>query len=258
MAEVNSIVKSRTNKLEFEVSIKGGGDDKTPTIRFVLEDKDMNYTFDCVNEEDNIWVVTIPPMPQLTKKRYPFRVEVIIDGYYFEPFRKTLSIITDPEVDIADPDVKRPKTKVSTKKEEAPRPKKKRPVKRTEKLPVERKEKLPVKKKIAKEDLEEIISNLHTPAPKPEAEPIVEPEIIEDHVEDSDDSFASMADRWMNRDKPVLSEKDKKVKEALKGIDKSTLDLGEMAEVTIPSAPPPEVKVNDKDAKIREILGKKD
>jgi hypothetical protein len=192
-------------------------------------------------------------MPQLTKKRYSFRIEVIIDGYYFEPFRKTLSIITDPEVDIPDADVKRPKTEVTDKKEEKPKQTKKRTVKRKEKLPVERKEKLPVKKKIAKEDIEEIISNLHTPVKE---EPVVEPEIIEDQIENEEESFASMADRWMNRDKPVLSEKDKKIKEALKGIGKTTLDLGEMAEVTIPSEPAPEVTVNDKEAKIREILGK--
>ena len=74
MTESISIVKTRDNELEFDINIKGA-QKKDPVVRLVIEDvtKKINYSFDCNNSEGDKWIVGIPPLPQLTRKAYPFR-----------------------------------------------------------------------------------------------------------------------------------------------------------------------------------------
>ena len=187
MTEKISIVKTRDNELEFDINITGA-QKKEPVVRLIIENGKVNYTFDCTNLTGDKWVCAIPPMPQLTKKAYPFRLEVIIDGYFFEPYRKTINIIPEPVVKSGKVAEKHPETPVVKDKEETektPAPKKKAPVKK-------RTEAKPAKRVVTKEEI-------YTP-------PTTGP------VEQKEDNFAELAAKWMNREKPVLSEKDKKVK----------------------------------------------
>lgn len=183
MTETISIVKTRNNELEFDINITGA-QKKVPVVRLVIENGGVNYTFDCKNLKGDKWVCAIPAMPQLTKKSYPFRLEVIIDGYFFEPYKKTLNIIPDPIVKSGKVAEKHPEKPV-VKKDTKPAPAKKKPA--------------AAKPVVAKEEV-------HIP------EPIMD----EPTVEVPQDDFADMASAWLNREKPVVSEADKKVKNVIK------------------------------------------
>ena len=187
-----SIVKTRDNELEFDINITGA-QKKEPVVRLIIENDKVNYTFDCTNLKGDKWVCAIPPMPQLTKKAYPFRLEVIIDGYFFEPYRKTINIIPEPVVKsgkVAEKHPEKPvvKDKIVKDKEET-KEKSTEPKKKVS--TTKRTEAKPAKRVVAKEET-------YIPPVKP--------------VEQEEDNFADLANKWLNRDKPVLSEKDKKIK----------------------------------------------
>ncbi len=179
-----TIVEGRENTLEFDININGANK-KTPVVRFVIEKNPIDYTFQCINEEDSTWIVTIPILTEFKKKAYPFRIEVIVDGYYFEPFHGTADIVAEPtvktkEVHISAP-VKPVVGNVSVKKENTH---KKKPSK---------------KKKTVKKSVEEHID-------------IINDEVESETIHTELDGFKDMADKWLNREKPIVTEKDKTVK----------------------------------------------
>jgi len=228
MTESISIVKTRDNELEFDINITGA-QKKEPVVRLVIEDRKVHYSFDCTNPDGDKWLVGIPPLPQLTRKAYPFRLEVIIDGYFFEPYRKTMSVIPEPVVKSGKVAEKHPETPVVNKKKPVA-PKKKKVVKK-------RAEAKPVKKVVAKEEV-------YIP---PEA-----PVVVEQPIE-SEDNFADMAAAWMNRDKPVISEQDKKVKGLIKDALEVKPKVVESVPVIVPNVPE-EPTINPNDIKIKAIL----
>ena len=227
MDDVISIVRTRDNEQEFDLEISGSG--KKATVRFVIEDKDVNYSFVCNNPEGDKWVANIPPMPQLTKKAYPFRIEVIIDGYYFEPYRKTINVIAEPTVKSSDVETGRPEeptVNIKVKKDKT------KPVKKT------------AKKKPGKSS--GVVKKRAEPAPKEvvkEVETVAPPE----------DSFADMASSWLNREKPVVTEQDKKVKNLINSALKTK--PSKKVEPTVKVEEKEEEKVNKNDIKIKAILG---
>jgi len=232
MNESISIVKTRSNELEFDINIRGA-QKQNPVVRLVIEDPKVHYSFNCDNTEGDKWVVGIPPLPQLTRKSYPFRLEVIIDGYFFEPYRKTLSVIPEPVVKSSKVAEKHPeKPVVNSKKKAAPT--KKKVVKK-------RAESKPVKKAVAKEEV-------YIPE-----QPIVETPVVEPVVEPLD-NFADMAAAWMNREKPVVTEQDKKVKGLIKDAMKAKPVVVETAPIVAPVALVEESKVKANDIKIKAIL----
>jgi hypothetical protein len=225
MTEMISIVKTRDNELEFDINITGA-QKKEPTVRLVIEHGKIDYTFECSNLKGEKWVCAIPPLPQLTKKSYSFRLEVIIDGYFFEPYRKTLNVIPEPVVKSGKVAEKHPDTpKVSDKKEtKAAAVKKKVVEKRTESKPA-----------VTKEEVR-----------------VPEHPIIDDKPKDE---FADMAAKWMNREKPVLSEKDKKVKSVIRSALEEKPTVVQEAPIVVPPVPEPEVtKSITNDIKIKAIL----
>ena len=225
MTETISIVKTRDNELEFDINIRGA-QKQNPVVRLVIEDRKIHYSFECNNTDGDKWIVAIPPLPQLTRKAYPFRLEVIIDGYFFEPYRKTMSVIPEPVVKSGKVAEKHPEKPLVNKKKAAPA--KKKVVKK-------RVEAKPAKKVVAKEEV-------YIP---PEA-PVV--------VETPDDDFADMATAWMNRKKPVISEQDKKVKGLIKDAMKAKPAVVETAPVVVPVVPEELSKAVANDIKIKAIL----
>jgi len=198
-----TIVEDRINEIEFEINIQGANK-KEPTVRFVIEDKSLNYTVDCKHGEDDNWSVTVPIIPNLTKKSYPFKLEVIVDGYYFEPFHGTADIIPEPDVKTksatnshpAEPVVKT----ISVKKDTAKKPKKKVVKKKpTKQVPV--KEETPI--------VDEAI---------PQVVDVVNDEPCDIIEEEPTSGFKDMADMWLSREKPVVTEKDKTVKGIIKNL----------------------------------------
>lgn len=102
MNNVISIIRTRNNDLEFEVDIKGVRTENVD-VRFVIELDDMSYCFQCnaVDETEDTWSVNVPPLPQLSPKEYPFHMEVIVDGYFFEAFTGMLTVVNEPKVTTA-------------------------------------------------------------------------------------------------------------------------------------------------------------
>ena len=97
MENVVSIIKSRDNELEFDISIQGVEDEGTQ-VRFVIDAEPAALVFNCTHKEDDKWVVTVPPMPQIEAKSYDFRIEIVVSGYFFTPFNGTINVTNEPEV----------------------------------------------------------------------------------------------------------------------------------------------------------------
>jgi len=227
MTESISIVKTRDNELEFDINITGA-QKREPVVRLVIEDRNVHYSFACTNPDGNKWLVAIPPLPQLTRKAYPFRLEVIIDGYFFEPYRKTMSVIPEPVVKSG---------KVAEKHPEKPVVNKKKPAPAKKKVVKKRAESKPIKKVIAKEEV-------YTPTETPV---VVEQPVV------PDDNFADMAAAWMNREKPIVTEQDKKVKGLIKDALEVKPKVVENVPVIVPNVPE-EPTINPNDIKIKAIL----
>lgn len=90
---------SKACELEFDVTIQGIEDTTEPAVRFVLGgSQGFECTFLCTRNDDKKWVVKMPPLPFLKDNSVKFRVEVIVDGYYFEPAAGDVFLVTDPSV----------------------------------------------------------------------------------------------------------------------------------------------------------------
>lgn len=79
-----------------------GSDDEKPVVRFAMSGcDDYDCMFACKHVDGNKWSVSLPALTHFTKTSVPFRVEVIIDGYYFEPASGTVQMMTDPSVKVS-------------------------------------------------------------------------------------------------------------------------------------------------------------
>lgn len=97
MENVVSIINTKENPLEFDISIQGVDSGDT-TVKFVIETNPVHFGFLCNKNEQGKWVVNIPPLPHLERVSYPFHIEIVVDGYYFEPLRGTLNVTAAPVV----------------------------------------------------------------------------------------------------------------------------------------------------------------
>lgn len=86
-------------ELEFEVSVQGSDQSDPPIVRLVLEGHpDYACVFLCDKQDGSKWQARLPELSHFTRTSVPFHVEVIVDGYYFEPAEGTIQLITDPKV----------------------------------------------------------------------------------------------------------------------------------------------------------------
>ena len=93
-----SITNSRETELQFDISVEGV-DVTTMEARFVIEADGVQYSFDCKQgDEAAKWVVKIPPMPHLKHGEYDFHIEIITNGYYFNPYHGTVKVTPEPTV----------------------------------------------------------------------------------------------------------------------------------------------------------------
>lgn len=112
-----SLNPSKPSKLEFEVKIQGL-DDMVPAVRFVLMNvgDNMNFSFVCEQtDEAHGWIAKLPTLTQITLDSVKFRVEVIVDGYYFEPASGELSFVRTPDVKMSKNKENRPTVTTSFK-----------------------------------------------------------------------------------------------------------------------------------------------
>ena len=110
-----SINPAKPSELEFEVTVQGL-DDETPKVRFVVvtSTDTGDLLFNCTKcEAENTWCAKLPKLDHIESDSVPFRVEVIIDGYYFEPAEGDIAFIKAPDVQFAKKEKARPTVKTS-------------------------------------------------------------------------------------------------------------------------------------------------
>lgn len=123
------INNTKYSELDFDVNIQGISVDKPENaaqVRFVITNvHGGDLSFACSKRADNAykWEVKIPPLPMLNAEQnaHAFRVEVIIDGYYFEPACGNLILLKNPDVHISSNTEKPKVTATINTAEEEPR-----------------------------------------------------------------------------------------------------------------------------------------
>lgn len=162
-----SIVTARPTELDFDLTVEGI-EPRDARAWFCINTDQYTLSFECekAKEDENSWLVHIPTLPYLQKGSYPFFIEVVIDGYYFNALNGTAQISGDFEVSAENlrkltPGKPEPKTR---KKLSAQTKKPSPPKKETVKEAPEEEEKKP----ISTEKVEE------KPTKEPEKKPVQE------------------------------------------------------------------------------------
>lgn len=97
MDNVVSINHTKENVIEFEMTTDGV-ETKGMSVRFIIEAKGMELGFMCKKKKGDEWSVKLPDLPMLERTAYKFHVDVIADGYYFEPMKGTLNVTGTAEL----------------------------------------------------------------------------------------------------------------------------------------------------------------
>lgn len=98
MENTVTIQNTRENVFDFEINAEGVDGIESARVCLVIETKEALIGFRAERGDGNKWSVKIPVMPQLEKTVYPFHIEVIIDGYYFETLRGLMNVVPSPEI----------------------------------------------------------------------------------------------------------------------------------------------------------------
>lgn len=103
----DTIIKINPNKpseLEFEVSVQGSEDSDAPVVRIVVEgSKNFLSVFPCeqVADSKSKWIARLPKLTHIEASEVNFFVEVIVDGYYFQPASGVVHMLTNPTVQLS-------------------------------------------------------------------------------------------------------------------------------------------------------------
>jgi len=97
MDNVISINNLKDNTIEFDIETQGFDKTVDISVRLVVSANPVVFAFNCIKEMDK-WVCKIPAMAYLTPSAYPFVIEVIIDGYFFEALRGILNVTISKDV----------------------------------------------------------------------------------------------------------------------------------------------------------------
>lgn len=111
MADNNNINinSSKPSEFDFNIHVQGIETDNPNTdtkVRFVICNTELNMdlAFPCIpadQADSTLWKVKFPQFDKLLKQSsYQFHVEVVVDGYYFEPAEGTLIFVGSPKIDI--------------------------------------------------------------------------------------------------------------------------------------------------------------
>lgn len=102
MADTIKLQGIKPSKLTFNMDVTGVEKADCLTY-FVIEAETMRVCFPCKKRKD-VWTASIPALPFLElDKTYDCYVEVIIDNYYFQPFKTKCKITGAPLIAITDP-----------------------------------------------------------------------------------------------------------------------------------------------------------
>jgi len=98
MDNIVTINNTKENTFELNVSVQGLS---TPDIRvwFTISANGMDICFACEREgSGDKWICKVPPLPFIDRTAYPCSLQVVGDGYYFEPFNGTLNVVGNAEI----------------------------------------------------------------------------------------------------------------------------------------------------------------
>ncbi len=128
---------AKNSDLEFDVMIQGMDNNEPPVVKFAStsEAAGCDYAFRCTKvegeETKHRWLAKLPALQHIKESEVKFHVEVIVDGYYFEPAMGTVILVTEPGVKFQ-PNVTRPTVTTSfTVRQEEDKPEEK-PAEKTE------------------------------------------------------------------------------------------------------------------------------
>ena len=92
------ITNTRENELQFDIIVEGTSVEGM-RVRFVIKDEGVEHVFSCVQSATaKQLTVIIPKLSYLKPGSYNFYIEVITNGYYFEPYSDILEVIAEPIV----------------------------------------------------------------------------------------------------------------------------------------------------------------
>jgi len=96
--DVIQLNNTKENELKFDVNVEKV-DDSDLQVRFVIKTSVVDFSFKGLQESDNgKWIIKIPPLPAIEKSAYPFCIEVITDGYFFETMTGTINVVGSHDV----------------------------------------------------------------------------------------------------------------------------------------------------------------
>lgn len=102
MDNLISIDNLKDSTIEFDIETQGFDKNVGVSARLVVSASPVTFAFNCEKEAGK-WVCKIPAMSYLKPSAYPFTVEVVIDGYFFEALRGTLNIVATKDVYVSIP-----------------------------------------------------------------------------------------------------------------------------------------------------------
>jgi len=95
---VVTITNTKDNTLEFTLHVQGLREEGKPLVRFVIKTEGVCLTYPCNMTEEGKWEVVIVKAGFFERTTYNFFIEVIADGYYFEPLSGTVNVVGSPEL----------------------------------------------------------------------------------------------------------------------------------------------------------------
>lgn len=96
--------ETKNDDIEFELNVEGV-DTKDMRVLYILETKEYSMAFKCQNKNKNTWSVTIPPLPHIEPTSYKYHIDVITDGYYFEPLKGVANIEKSHQIYASKPEI---------------------------------------------------------------------------------------------------------------------------------------------------------
>lgn len=94
---------TKYNKLSFDLSLEGSGDEELQECKFIIQDKEIAFMFEAVyNDETESFNVLIPPLKTNLQESilYKSKLQVMIDGQVFEPLETFIRGKDKPKIKI--------------------------------------------------------------------------------------------------------------------------------------------------------------
>lgn len=97
--DVISLSAIKEDIFDFTLDIQGLDSLDGLRVQLIIQCNDVGYSFNCVREgSENKFTVKVPPLTHIERTAYPYRIEVVAEGYHFIPMTGTANFTKDPFV----------------------------------------------------------------------------------------------------------------------------------------------------------------